>query len=108
MNTMPDSTQRTRRQQRCRATDVVFEINLADGAEAERLGLQQAAVIRDLLLWRRKRQQRVIGHERHLTDTRRNGLHHQASALKPLLSPVPILWCSRRGHQELIYELSTP
>ncbi|GAA3870382.1 hypothetical protein GCM10022243_39710 [Saccharothrix violaceirubra] len=32
-------------------TDVVFETNLVDGAEAERLGLHQAAVIRDVLLW---------------------------------------------------------
>ncbi|MEU4246936.1 hypothetical protein AB0F15_05940 [Amycolatopsis sp. NPDC026612] len=31
--------------------DVVFEINLVDGAEAERHGLQQAAVIRDVVLW---------------------------------------------------------
>jgi hypothetical protein len=54
MNTTPDFTQRTRRQQQRKATDVVFEINLVDGAEAERLGLQQAAVIRDVLLWCRR------------------------------------------------------
>ncbi|MEU7476457.1 hypothetical protein AB0A63_10785 [Lentzea sp. NPDC042327] len=51
MNTTPNSTQRTRRQQQRKATDVVFEINLVDGAEAERLALQQAAVIRDVVLW---------------------------------------------------------
>ncbi|MDX8053532.1 hypothetical protein SK571_29525 [Lentzea sp. BCCO 10_0798] len=51
MNTTPDSTQRTRRQQQLEATDVVFEINLVDGAEAEHLGVQQAAVIRDVVLW---------------------------------------------------------
>ncbi|WP_170154851.1 hypothetical protein [Lentzea atacamensis] len=31
--------------------DVVFEINVVDGAEAERLGRQQVAVIRDVMLW---------------------------------------------------------
>ncbi|XVV02643.1 hypothetical protein ACQPW3_35615 [Actinosynnema sp. CA-248983] len=31
--------------------DVVFEINLVDGAQAERIGMQQAAVIRDVVLW---------------------------------------------------------
>ena len=36
------------------AVDVVFEITLADGVEAERLGLQQAAVIRDVLQWYRR------------------------------------------------------
>lgn len=51
MNPAPDSTQRTRRQRQREATNVVFEINLVDGAEAERLGLQQAAVIRDVVLW---------------------------------------------------------
>jgi hypothetical protein len=51
MNTTPNSTQRTRRQQHCANTDVVFEINLVDGAEAERLGLQQATVIRNVVLW---------------------------------------------------------
>ncbi|WIY05605.1 hypothetical protein QRX60_17770 [Amycolatopsis mongoliensis] len=50
MTTTPNSTQRSRRQQH-KATDVNFEINLVDGAEAERLGRQQAAVIRDVLLW---------------------------------------------------------
>jgi hypothetical protein len=54
MNTTPDSRQRTRRQQRRKSTDVVFEINLVDDAEAERLGLQQAAVIRDVVLWHRR------------------------------------------------------
>ncbi|QQQ74896.1 hypothetical protein IOD16_27760 [Saccharothrix sp. 6-C] len=55
MNTTPDSWQRTRRQQRRKATDIIiFEINLVDGAEAERLGWQQAAVIRDVLLWCRR------------------------------------------------------
>ena len=34
-----------------KTTDVVFEIDLLDGAEAERLGPQQAAVIRDVVLW---------------------------------------------------------
>ncbi|MEV6712547.1 hypothetical protein AB0M48_10940 [Lentzea sp. NPDC051208] len=53
MNT-PDPRQRTRRQQQREAVDVVFEINLVDGAEAERLGLQQAAVIRDAVLWRHR------------------------------------------------------
>lgn len=51
MNTAPDSRQRTRRQQQHEAADVVFEVNLVDGAEAERLGMQQAAVIRDVVLW---------------------------------------------------------
>ncbi|MET8757601.1 hypothetical protein [Lentzea sp. NPDC004782] len=50
MNTAPDSGQRIRRQQHHEAVDVVFEINLVDGAEAERIGLLQAAVIRDLVL----------------------------------------------------------
>lgn len=54
MNTTPDSRQRTSRQQQREAMDFVFEINLVDGAEAERLALQQAAVIRDVLLWRRR------------------------------------------------------
>ena len=36
MNTTPDSKQRTRRQQQHEAADVIFEINLVDGAEAER------------------------------------------------------------------------
>ncbi|WP_175482982.1 hypothetical protein [Actinokineospora iranica] len=31
--------------------DVVFEIDLVDGGEAERLGWQQAVVIHDVLLW---------------------------------------------------------
>jgi len=30
---------------------VVFEVDLVDGAEGERLGLQQAAVIRGVVLW---------------------------------------------------------
>lgn len=47
------SRQRTRRQQG-EAPDVVFEITLVDGAEAERLGLQQAAVIRDVVQWCRR------------------------------------------------------
>jgi hypothetical protein len=51
MNTTPGSGQRTRRQQQHEAVGVVVEINLVEGAEAERLGLQQAAVIRDVLLW---------------------------------------------------------
>ncbi|RAS60662.1 hypothetical protein C8D87_11180 [Lentzea atacamensis] len=51
MNTAPDSRQRARRQQQHEAVGAVFEINLVDGAEAERLGLQQAAVIRDVVLW---------------------------------------------------------
>ena len=51
MNTTPDSRQRTRRQQERDVVDVVFEINLVDGAEAERLGPQQAAAIRDVVLW---------------------------------------------------------
>ncbi|WNV90272.1 hypothetical protein [Umezawaea sp. Da 62-37] len=34
--------------------DVVFEITLVDGAEAERLGLQPAAVIRDVVQWYRR------------------------------------------------------
>lgn len=50
MNTTPDSRQRTRRQQQHEAVDVVFEINPVDGAEAERLGMQEAAVIRDVVL----------------------------------------------------------
>lgn len=45
------SRQRPRRQQQHEAVEVVFEINLVDGAEAERIGLQQAAVIRDVVLW---------------------------------------------------------
>lgn len=51
MNTTSDSRQRTRRQQQREAVDVVCEINLVDVAEAERLGLQQAAAIRDVVLW---------------------------------------------------------
>lgn len=51
MNTTPDSTQRTRRRQQRKTTGVVFEINLVNGVKAERLGLQQAAVIRDVVLW---------------------------------------------------------
>jgi hypothetical protein len=51
MNTTSDSRQRTRRQQQRKAMDIAFEINLVDGAQAERLGLQLAAVIRDILLW---------------------------------------------------------
>lgn len=51
MNTTSDSRQRVRRQQQHEAVNVVFEINLVDGAEAERLGLQQATVIRDVVLW---------------------------------------------------------
>lgn len=39
-----------RRQQQHEAVDVVFEINPVDGAEAERLGMQEAAVIRDVVL----------------------------------------------------------
>ncbi|WP_285612244.1 hypothetical protein [Actinokineospora globicatena] len=31
--------------------DVVFEINLVDGTEAERLAIQQAAVIRNIVRW---------------------------------------------------------
>ena len=54
MNTIPDSSQRTQRQQQREAVDVVFEINLVDDAQAERLGMQQAAVIRDVVLWHRR------------------------------------------------------
>lgn len=52
MNTTSDVRQRTRRQQQREAVDVVFENNLVDGAQAERLGVRQAAVIRDVVLWR--------------------------------------------------------
>lgn len=54
MNTTPDPRQRPRRQQPRKALDVVFEVNLVDGVEAERLGLQQAAVIRDVGQWYRR------------------------------------------------------
>ncbi|MGI6872413.1 hypothetical protein [Amycolatopsis sp. 3B14] len=70
MNTAPDPTQRTRRRQPGEAVEVVCGIDLVDGSEAERLGLQQAAVIRDVLLW--CRQQRVTGRECHLTAARGN------------------------------------
>jgi len=40
--------------------DVVFEINLVDGAEAERLGLRQAAVIRDVVQWYRRNDTRAL------------------------------------------------
>ncbi|GLW94037.1 hypothetical protein Aglo03_48530 [Actinokineospora globicatena] len=51
MSTTPDTSQRTRRQQQHEAVDVVFEINLVDGTEAERLAIQQAAVIRNIVRW---------------------------------------------------------
>jgi hypothetical protein len=49
--------QQTRRQQR-KATDVAFEINLL-GTEAERLALQQAVVIRDVLQWHHRNSDHV-------------------------------------------------
>ncbi|WP_424185839.1 hypothetical protein ACOBQX_28855 [Actinokineospora sp. G85] len=49
------------------APDVAFKINLVDDAEAERLDLQQAAIIRDVLRCvPTKRHQRAASHERHL------------------------------------------
>lgn len=54
MNTAADPGQRNRRRQQDKAVDGVFEVNLINGAEAERLGLQQAAVIRDVLRWCRR------------------------------------------------------
>lgn len=53
MNSTTDPRQWTRQQQR-KAPDVVFEVNLVDGTEAERLALQQAAVIRDVVQWCRR------------------------------------------------------
>jgi hypothetical protein len=50
MSTTFNSTQRTRRQLERTTPNIVFEINLVDDAEAERLSLQQAA-IRDVMLW---------------------------------------------------------
>ncbi|ROP37230.1 hypothetical protein [Saccharothrix texasensis] len=54
MNSTTDPTQRTRRQQQRKALDVVFEVNLVDGTEAERLSVQQAAVIRNVVQWCRR------------------------------------------------------
>jgi hypothetical protein len=54
MNTTVTSSSGPAASSKGEAPDVVFEINLVDGAKAERLGLQQAAVIRDILRWYRR------------------------------------------------------
>jgi len=98
MNATTDPRQRTRHQRQRKAPDVVFEVNLVDGTEAERLALQQAAVIRNVVQWCRRNGNSAPPDTSVTCLQHETGLHDQAAAVKPMVGTVPILWCSRRGH----------